>query len=449
MSRKYFGTDGIRGRVGEGCITAEFVLKLGWAFGYTVRQRTSSDRVKVVIGKDTRLSGYMFETSLEAGLIAAGVDPIMLGPMPTPAIAYLTRILSADGGIAISASHNPYEDNGIKFFDSTGRKLLDDLEEQIEGLIDAPLKTVSAPFLGRVSRSEDAASLYIEFCKNTLRLGSDLSDLKVVIDCAHGAAYQIGPKVFRELGVEVEAIGIQPDGLNINNRCGSTAPSALIDTVISSKADLGIAFDGDADRVVMVDEKGRLVDGDEILYIIAAFRNQKGEMSGGVVGTLMTNFGLEKALQSMQIPLIRTKVGDRYVIEEMITRGWSLGGETSGHIICSDLTSTGDGIVAALQVVNALCLSGQRLSQACSGMTKCPQFLVNVPSINTDCLNHKLVSETVQHVESALGDRGRVVLRPSGTEPLVRIMVEGDNPEEIKAHATSIAHSVENIGKIS
>lgn len=447
MGRQYFGTDGIRGRVGEGCITAEFVLKLGWAFGQTVRAKHAG-RPRVVIGKDTRLSGYMFETALEAGLIAAGVDPVMLGPMPTPAIAYLTRTFSAAGGIVISASHNTYEDNGIKFFDEHGTKLPDAMETEIERLVDQPLETVSGPLLGRASRANDAAGRYIEFCKHTLRLGTDLTGLKVVVDCAHGAAYQIAPKVFRELGAEVETIGATPDGLNINHGFGSTAPGALIETVVGSKADLGIALDGDADRVVLVDETGVLVDGDEILYIIAAARHQRGRMQGGVVGTLMTNLGLEQALAEMDIPFVRTQVGDRYVIEAMHAHDWSLGGETSGHIICSDLTSTGDGIVAALQVVNALRQSGQTLSQARLGMKKYPQVLINVPLIKREHLEHSSVLASVQAVEEQLGRRGRVVLRPSGTEPVVRVMVEGPD-DSVAGLAQQIADSVEKVATIA
>lgn len=447
MSRKYFGTDGVRGRVGEGCITAEFVLKLGWAFGQTVRQNYSG-RPKVVIGKDTRLSGYMFETALEAGLIAAGVDPVMLGPMPTPAIAYLTRTFSSAGGIVISASHNGYEDNGIKFFDGQGTKLPDRVESDIERFLDEPLTTVSGPLLGRASRANDASGRYIEFCKHTLRLGTDLSGLKIVVDCAHGAAYQVAPKVFRELGAEVEAIGVTPDGLNINNGFGSTAPDALIEAVVSSQAHLGVALDGDADRVVLVDETGALVDGDEILYVIAAARYQRGRMAGGVVGTLMTNLGLEKALASMNIPLVRTKVGDRYVIEAMNERQWNLGGETSGHIICSDLTSTGDGLVAALQVVNALLQSEQTLGKARQGMSKYPQILINVPLDSHAHLEHPSVIKAVQSVEDQLGDAGRVVLRPSGTEPVVRVMVEGVDADEVQTCAEQIASSVEKVASI-
>jgi phosphoglucosamine mutase len=444
MARQYFGTDGIRGRVGEGCITAEFVLKLGWAFGQTVRIR-HPNRPKVVIGKDTRLSGYMFETALEAGLIAAGVDPVMLGPMPTPAIAYLTRTFSAAGGIVISASHNPYDDNGIKFFDENGTKLPDAVELEIERWVDQPLATVSGPLLGRASRANDAAGRYIEFCKHTLRLGTDLSGLKLVVDCAHGAAYQVAPKVFRELGADVQAIGVTPDGLNINNGFGSTAPDALIETVVSSRADLGIALDGDADRVVLVDETGALVDGDQILYVIAASSHQRGRMQGGVVGTLMTNLGLEHALADMGIPMVRTQVGDRYVIEAMETHGWRLGGETSGHIICSDLTSTGDGLVAALQVVNALRQSGQTLSQATQGMQKYPQILINVPLRDRAQLDHHDVKASVEEVERVLGAEGRVVLRPSGTEPVVRVMVEGRDRSQVERAAKSIASAVENV----
>ena len=448
MSRKYFGTDGVRGRVGEGCITAEFVLKLGWAFGKAVRQ-SKTGRPKVVIGKDTRLSGYMFETALEAGLIAAGVDPLMLGPMPTPAIAYLTHTFSAAGGIVISASHNSYEDNGIKFFDENGIKLPDQVEHEIERLLDQPLTTANGPLLGRASRADDAADRYIEFCKNTLRLGTDLSGLRIVIDCANGAAYQVGPKIFRELGAEVEAIGVTPDGLNINEGVGSTAPNALIDAVISNQAHLGIALDGDADRLVMVDEQGALVDGDEILYIIAASRYRRGHMEGGVVGTLMTNLGLEKALAAMEIPLVRTKVGDRYVVEAMEQNKWTLGGESSGHIICSDLISTGDGLVAALQVIKALRISGQALSEARQGMNKYPQFLINVPQASPDHLHHPIVVDAVQAVEAALGDSGGVIIRPSGTEPVVRVMVEGKEANEVKASAEQIASSVEKAALIS
>ncbi len=443
MNRQYFGTDGIRGRVGEGCITADFVLKLGWAFGQSVRAQHAG-RPRVVIGKDTRLSGYMFETALEAGLIAAGVDPVMLGPMPTPAIAYLTRTFSAAGGIVISASHNGYEDNGIKFFDGEGKKLPDAVELEIEKWLDQPLATVAGPLLGRASRANDAAGRYIEFCKHTLRLGTELRGLKVVIDCAHGAAYQVAPKVFSELGAEVIAIGVSPDGLNINKGVGSTAPDALIEAVVSNQADLGIALDGDADRVVMVDERGGLIDGDQILYVIAASRSQRGRMEGGVVGTLMTNLGLEHALADMDIPLVRTQVGDRYVIEAMESHGWRLGGETSGHIICSDLTSTGDGLVAALQVVNALRMYGQSLSEAVSGMSKYPQILINVPLTSKAQLEHPSVQSAVADVESKLQSSGRVVLRPSGTEPVVRVMVEGQDRALVEASAQAIAASVEN-----
>ena len=448
MNRKYFGTDGVRGRVGEGCITAEFVLKLGWAFGRVIN-RTTTGRPKVVIGKDTRLSGYMFETALEAGLIAAGVDPVMLGPMPTPATAYLTRTFSAAGGIVISASHNSYEDNGIKFFDENGMKLPDQVEHDIESLLDQPLTTVNGPLLGRVSRADDATDRYIEFCKNTLHLGKDLSGLKIAIDCANGAAYQVGPKVLRELGADVEAIGVMPDGININKGVGSTAPNALIDAVISSRAHLGIALDGDADRVVLVDEQGDLVDGDEILYIIAACRYRRGHMDGGVVGTLMTNLGLERGLAAMEIPLVRTKVGDRYVIEAMKQNEWTLGGETSGHIICSDLISTGDGLIAALQVVKALRISGQTLSEARHGMNKFPQFLINVPRALPDHLHHPVVVKAVKAVETSLGDSGRVLIRPSGTEPVIRVMVEGIEANEVKAAAEQIASSVEKAVSIS
>ncbi len=448
MGLKYFGTDGVRGRVGEGCITVEFVLKLGWAFGQTLN-KDNFGRPKVVICKDTRLSGYMFETALEAGLIAAGVDPVMLGPMPTPATAYLTRTFSAAGGIVISASHNPYEDNGIKFFDQNGTKLSESVEHEIELLIAEPLSTVSGPLLGRASRANDAAGRYIEFCKHTLKSGTDLTGLKIVIDCAHGAAYQVAPKVLRELGADVETIGVTPDGLNINKGFGSIAPEALVAAVVANQAHLGIALDGDADRVVMVDENGALVDGDEILYIIATSRRQLDRMDGGVVGTSMTNLGLEKALAKMNIPFIRSKVGDRYVSEAMEERKWTLGGEASGHIICLDLTTTGDGLVAALQVVNALRLSGQTLSEARQGMVKYPQVLINVPLISQDHLQHEVVKQAVSSVERKLADTGRVVLRPSGTEPVVRIMVEGEYSEIVYHCAQEIAASVEKVASIA
>lgn len=442
MSRRYFGTDGIRGRVGEGCITVEFILKLGWAFGQTLRSK-SARRPSVLIGKDTRLSGYMFETALEAGLIAAGVDPVMLGPMPTPGVAYLARKGSAMGGIVISASHNSYEDNGIKFFDGNGAKLNDDVEIEIERWVDEPLVTVDGPLLGRASRAHDAANDYIKFCKHTVIQGTEFSEFNIVLDCANGAAYQIAPSVFRGLGARVKTIGTSPDGLNINKDVGSTSPDALARAVISSGADLGIALDGDADRLALVDHTGVLVDGDEILYVIAASRHRLGSMAGGVVGTLMTNLGLEKALAKMDIPLLRTSVGDRYVIEAMRKSKWFLGGETSGHVICSDLTSTGDGIVAALQVLSALKMSGQSLHEAVHGMSKCPQVVINVPLDARANLNHSSVKATVRAVESELAEYGRVVLRPSGTEPFVRVMVEGYDQELVMACAKRIAESVE------
>ena len=442
MTRKYFGTDGIRGRVGEAPITAEFFLKLGWAAG-TVLTRNAKGKKRVLIGKDTRVSGYMFESALEAGLIAAGVDVDMLGPMPTPAIAYLTRTFRAAAGIVISASHNPVEDNGIKFFAADGYKLPDEIELEIEALLDQVLVTNGSDQLGKARRVTDAAGRYIEFCKGTLPSGFTLSGLKVILDCAHGATYDVAPKVFKELGAETITMGNQPNGFNINDKCGSTHTAALATAVLDEQADLGIAFDGDGDRVLFIDEQGQLVDGDELLFIIAQHRQQFQGGCNGVAGTQMSNLGLELALAEMKIPFVRTKVGDRYVVEAMKEHGWDLGGEGSGHVLCSDLNSTGDGIVSALQVLRALSDSGHSLHKLKSGMSKFPQIMINVrlPK-KVDISGDTEINKAVADAEKKLDGRGRVLLRPSGTEPLIRVMVEGEDNVLVESLAVDIAEIV-------
>lgn len=440
MTRKYFGTDGIRGRVGEGAITPEFVLKLGWAVGCVLAKASGS---KVVIGKDTRISGYMFESALEAGLVAAGVDVLLLGPMPTPAIAYLTRTVKAQAGIVISASHNPFEDNGIKFFSDNGCKLPDEVELAIEAQLDQPMSTVDSAALGKVSRIADAGGRYIEFCKRALPLGLSLKGLKIVVDCAHGATYQVAPQALRELDAKVTAIGVEPNGLNINAGVGSTAPEALQNKVLEIGADLGIAFDGDGDRVLFVDHRGEVVDGDELLFIIAQHKMLRTGMVDGVVGTLMSNLGFELALQKLEIPFARAKVGDRYVKELMESRGWTLGGESSGHIICADITSTGDGIIAALKVLYAMIDSGRTLAELKSGMSKFPQIMRNVRVVpGCDILENAELQEAVLGVEAELGERGRVLLRPSGTEPVIRVMVEGECPDKVAALCDDLSERV-------
>ena len=440
--RRYFGTDGIRGRVGRPPITAEFVLRLGWAAGRVLARGSGSGRV--LIGKDTRISGYMFESALEAGLSAAGIDIRLLGPMPTPAIAYLTRTLHADAGIVISASHNPYYDNGIKFFSREGCKLPDAVEEAIEAELERPFETVDAVGLGKAERVEDAAGRYIEFCKSTLSQVRSLEGLRIVVDCAHGATYHVAPAVFDELGARVHAIGVAPDGLNINAGCGSTQPQALQAAVRERGADLGIAFDGDGDRVVMVDGRGEVVDGDELLWILARGWRRRGRLRGPVVGTLMTNYGLERALEGLGVGLERAAVGDRYVLERMREREAVLGGETSGHIICLDRVTTGDGIVSALQVLEELVLSGEDLHGLKRGMDKLPQHMVNVPLETGDrtVVEADPVRDAVREAEAALAGRGRVLLRPSGTEPVVRVMVEGPDPAEVEALARQVAEVV-------
>ena len=440
MSRKYFGTDGVRGKVGEMPITPDFVMKLGWAAGKVLAKQGSK---KVLIGKDTRISGYMLEAALEAGLSAAGLKPVLLGPMPTPAVAYLTRTFRAEAGVVISASHNPYYDNGIKFFSAQGTKLPDEIENAIEKTMDEDIRCVESAQLGKASRIDDAPGRYIEFCKSTFPGELNLDGLKIVVDCAHGATYHIAPSVFRELGADVITMGCAPDGLNINDHVGSTAPQALVERVLQEKADLGIAFDGDGDRLIMVDHTGYEVDGDELLYIIACDLQQQGALTGGVVGTLMTNMGLEVALAKRDIPLVRAKVGDRYVMELLQEKGWRLGGENSGHIICLDQTTTGDGIVAALQVLKAASRAGKTLFELRSDIRKFPQILINVRFVGDhDPLLSASVQQAVRDAEQILGQTGRVLLRKSGTEPLLRVMVEGENEQQVRQLAEKIAAEV-------
>jgi phosphoglucosamine mutase len=440
MKKKYFGTDGIRGKVGEDPITADFLLKLGWATG---RVFAREGHGFVLVGKDTRISGYMFESALEAGLAAAGVNTRLLGPMPTPGIAYLTRTLRARAGIVISASHNPYYDNGIKFFSVEGAKLPDELELAIEHYLDQPMTTVESSRLGKAQRLVDAAGRYIEFCKGSISTGLDFAGMRIVVDCAHGATYHIAPHVFREVGAEVVSIGVNPDGLNINDECGSTKPEKLAETVLAYRADLGIALDGDGDRVIMVDHLGDIVDGDELIYIIAKSRLDTGQLSGPVVGTLMTNLGMEHALEKLGVPLLRAKVGDRYVMEMLIEHGGILGGENSGHIICLDRTTTGDGIVAALQVLAEIHRSGKTLHELKSGMKKYPQVLINVKAgKQVDVGQLDSVQAAKQEIEKKMGHNGRVLLRASGTEPLIRVMVEGVDDGDVTNYARQLAEVV-------
>ncbi len=438
--KRYFGTDGIRGKVGETPITPEFILKLGWAIG-RVMKRDGKDGI--LIGKDTRISGYMFESALQAGLSAAGVNIRLLGPMPTPGIAYLTRTLHAQAGIVISASHNPFYDNGIKFFSSEGTKLPDEIEFAIEDELDKPMETVESKYLGKAKRIVDAAGRYIEFCKSTIPAKIDLSGTTVVVDCAHGATYHIAPNVFKELGATVIPIGNQPNGLNINLDCGSTKPKALQAAVVAHQADIGIALDGDGDRLIMVDHKGEEVDGDEILFIIAESRRNTASLHGSVVGTVMSNLGLEHALKERGIGFERALVGDRYVMELLKQQGWMIGGESSGHILCLDRTSTGDGIVSALQVISAMFETGNTLHELKSGMKKYPQHLINVPADKFfDLKENKVVSQAVSDVETELMDSGRVLLRPSGTEPVVRVMVEGVEAVQVTRLAKQLAEVI-------
>jgi phosphoglucosamine mutase len=447
MTRKYFGTDGIRGRVGEMPITPDFVMRLGFAAGKVLASAdwhlSQGERPAVLIGKDTRISGYMLEAALQAGLSAAGVDSLLTGPMPTPAVAYLTRALRLQAGIVISASHNPFEDNGIKFFSSDGNKLPDATEEAIEAGIDEPLVPRPSAQLGKASRVRDADGRYIEFCKSTFPSELDLRGLRVVVDCAHGATYHIAPHVFHELGAEVISVCNEPDGLNINDKCGATQPATLRAAVRQHRADIGIALDGDGDRLVMIDQEGQVYDGDQLLYVIACHRHASGALRGGVVGTLMTNLALENALNGMGIEFARAAVGDRYVLEQLITKRWQLGGEGSGHIVCLDKHTTGDGIVSALQVLHALRRSGQTLAQAASGLSLYPQVLVNV-RVNRkfDCREDPAVAKAVSSAQSTLGAQGRVLLRASGTEPVIRVMVEGEPRDQVERLAKDIADCV-------
>ncbi|MGI2209587.1 phosphoglucosamine mutase [Shewanella baltica] len=447
MSRKYFGTDGVRGKVGEFPITPDFAMKLGWAAGTVL---ASTGTKEVLIGKDTRSSGYMLESAMEAGFSAAGVNVALIGPMPTPAVAYLASTFRADAGVVISASHNPFYDNGIKFFSNTGTKLNDAQELEIEALLEKALnqnamQCVASEKLGKVRRIDDAAGRYIEFCKGTFPNHLSLTGLKIVVDSAHGAAYHIAPNVYRELGAEVISINDKPNGVNINDHCGATHLDSLQTAVMVHEADLGIALDGDADRVMFVDHNGHIVDGDEILFILAQAAHSKGEMTGGVVGTLMSNLGLELALKQMEIPFVRAKVGDRYVVEQLKATGWQLGGEGSGHILSLQHASTGDGIVASLQVLKAVLESQKSLSEIKAGMTKLPQVLINVRLATADAdsiLATSSVQQAVIKAEGILGDQGRVLLRKSGTEPLIRVMVESTDNIMTQTQAEYIADAV-------
>ena len=443
MSRKYFGTDGIRGTVGQDPITADFMLKLGYAAGKVLTHNTKVKK-RVLIGKDTRVSGYMFESALEAGLIAAGVNVDMLGPMPTPAIAYLTRAFRASAGIVISASHNPVADNGIKFFSADGFKLDDDIELEIEALIDQPLITNDSFTLGKARRISDATGRYVEFCKGSLPSQFNLAGFKIVLDCANGATYNAAPKVFKELGAHTITMATEPNGFNINDKCGSTYMEGLCARVVEENADFGIALDGDGDRVLFSDANGEIVDGDELIYIIAQHRLQSGQGCNGVAGTLMSNLGLELALKDLNIPFLRTKVGDRYVVEALKDNDWNLGGEASGHVLCSDLNTTGDGIVAALQVIRAISDSGKPLADLKLGMSKFPQTMINVRlAKKVDITENNAINAAVAEAEQKLAGRGRILLRPSGTEPLIRVMAEGDDQALVEQQVKAIAKIVE------
>jgi phosphoglucosamine mutase len=445
MSRKYFGTDGVRGKVGQEPITPDLVMRLGYAAGKVLAglPRKGMERPAVLIGKDTRVSGYMLESALEAGLAAAGVDVLLVGPMPTPAVAYLTRALRLSAGIVISASHNPYDDNGIKFFSGNGFKLPDATENAIERELARPLKCMPSLRLGKARRLDDAAGRYVEFCKSAFPPQLHLRGLRIAVDCAHGAAYHIAPHVFHELGADVETVGVDPDGFNINERVGATRPQALQAAVRRHKADLGIALDGDGDRLVMADSAGRIYDGDQLLYVIARHRKQKGELAGGVAGTQMTNLALEHALARLKIPFARARVGDRYVLELLLKRRWQLGGENSGHIVCLDKHTTGDGIVSALQVLRALAEGGTTLAKAAGALDLYPQVLLNVSTRGRrDPLASPGVKRAVRQAEVELDGRGRVLLRPSGTEPVIRVMVEGRSGVEVRRWANHIAAMV-------
>ena len=445
MSRKYFGTDGVRGCVGEAPITPDFCLRLGYAAGKTLVAREHlrpGDRPAVIIGKDTRISGYMLESALEAGFAAAGVDVFLAGPLPTPAIAYLTRALRLQAGVVISASHNPFEDNGIKFFSAAGTKLPDSVELEIEARLDEPMGCEPSARLGKAQRIDDARGRYVEFCKNTFPNELDLRGMKIALDCAHGAAYTVAPKVFHELGAELVLVGVEPNGMNINDKVGATSPQSIRDAVLSSGADLGIALDGDGDRIIMVDGKGGVYDGDKLLYVIAKAAVAAGG-ANGVVGTLMSNLGFEHAVGRLGLPFARAKVGDRYVLELMHANGWKLGGENSGHIICLDRHTTGDGIIAGLQVLAALRQQNAKLEDMCADVIFYPQKLVNVPiKPGFAWADSEAIAAAVTAATAELADKGRVLLRPSGTEPLLRVMVEGDDGAMVDRLAHGLAEVV-------
>ena len=448
MSRKYFGTDGVRGRVGQPPITPDFVLKLGYCAGKVLSRADVApphrERPAVLIGKDTRISGYMLESALESGLSAAGVDTYLVGPMPTPAVAFLTKALRLSAGVMISASHNPFEDNGIKFFSGDGMKLPDEVESEIESLLDAPMQLPTSAHLGKAERLNDAEGRYLEFCKGTFPKNISLRGLKLVVDCAHGANYRVGIRVFQELGAEVIAVASQPNGVNINDNCGATHPKALARATVEHGADFGIAFDGDGDRLAMADRDGALFDGDQLLYAMVKHRKQQGRLRGGVVGTLMTNFALERMLGEMGIPFVRAKVGDRYVLECLVERGWECGGENSGHLLALDCHSTGDAIISALQVLAAVVSSQQDLKTFTRELSLLPQVLVNVKLAGKVDLQAPGVRDAIAAAEADLAGKGRVLLRPSGTEPVVRVMVEGEDRDHVKRLAEQIAEAVRN-----
>jgi len=449
--RKYFGTDGVRGRVGEPPITPELVLRLGHAAGVELaREAPAGSHAAVLIGKDTRISGYLLESALQAGLAAAGVDVWMAGPMPTPAIAYLTRALRLSAGVVISASHNPYDDNGIKFFGANGHKLPDEVERRIEGRLETPVECRPSAELGKARRVLDADGRYIEFCKSTFPYDRDLRGMRIVVDAANGAAYHIAGPVLHELGAEVIEVGNRPDGLNINAGCGATHPAFIAAEVQRARAHLGLALDGDGDRLIMVDGTGRVFDGDQLLYLIARHRQRRGRMSGGVVGTVMTNLGMERALERLGIAFARSAVGDRYVLESLLERGWTLGGEGSGHIVCLDRHTTGDGLISGLQVLDALADAGETLAEACADVHLMPQTLINVPiPRGFDFRASAEVMSSLGQAERMLERRGRVLLRPSGTEPVLRVMVEGEQAEEVSSVAHSIADSIRAVAAIA
>lgn len=440
MAREFFGTDGIRGRVGMHPMTAEFALRLASAAARVL----APDGGRVVIGKDTRVSGYMFESALEAGFVAAGMDVLLLGPLPTPAIAQATRVHGADLGVVISASHNPFYDNGIKFFDGKGSKLPDAVEEQIEAFLGDPAITRDSSELGRAKRVDSAREDYQRFCLSTVENDVRLDNLKIVIDCSHGADYKVAPRVLSELGAEIVPIGCSPNGRNINDGCGSTDPELMKLTVQGVRADLGVAFDGDGDRVLMVDQDGQLVDGDQLLYVLASFRKAENTLRGPVVGTLMTNLGLERSLESQGIEFRRAAVGDRYVLEMLRETGGELGGETSGHLLCLDKTTTGDGLVAALQVLSVMIKSGRGLTELVAGMPRFPQTLINIRTASRiDVASSEPIRTAVARAEAELNDRGRILVRASGTEPVLRVMVEGENEQEVDSVARSLAEGIQ------